>query len=285
MEVIDARPTYLKSKRLPWEELKLMPVGDLQFGAPGCDVDRLKRHLDWGLRNDVMFIGMGDYHDFLSPSNRKYLMHAGLYDTAADLIEEWYMKHLEQLKEILEPTRGRWIGLLEGHHYFEFSDGGTTDTELARYLDTVYLGDCAMVRLTFEKGRDRASCVLWAHHGQGGGGNANAGSILNKLESISSGFEADIYLMGHASKVGASPIDRLEVTGKGEPLLRSRTKMLVATGAFMRSYQQGSKRMGRAQGSYPEQGMMKPVTLGGPVISITPRHGKRHYELDIKCSV
>ena len=39
----------------------------------------------------------------------------------------------------------------------------------------------------------------------------------------------------------------------------------------MKAYDQSAKRAGRAQGSYVEKAMMKPVTLGGVLISLTPQ--------------
>src|SRR3990167_8343006 len=104
-------------------------------------------------------------------------MSAGLYDTAERLIEEWAMQHVEELKEIMRPTKGRWIGMVEGHHFYEFSDGSTTDTELCRFLEAPFLGTTGMVRLQFVKQYGDASkshpvtttCDIWMHHGSGGG--------------------------------------------------------------------------------------------------------------------
>ena len=230
-----------------------------------------------------MFLGMGDYHDFLSPSNRKYLRTAGLYDTATELIEEWHREHLEGLKKILEPTKGRWLGLLEGHHFYEYADGTTTDTDLCKFLDAPFLGTCAMLVLTFVKGKARACCTLWAHHGTGGG--STPGAPFNTLNRLMGAFpQVDIFLMGHTTKQGHVPMDALEVWGE-PPKLRDRTRSLVLTGGFMRGYQQGSKlgKTGRAQGSYVEKAMMVPTALGGPLIYVTPRdrHGAG---LDIKVS-
>src|SRR3990170_916140 len=289
MELSDLLPQRFSTKRLPWEELRLMPIGDIQFdGLPNsaCDIDRLQRHLTWGVRNDVVFFGMGDYTDFASPSNRAHLKSAGLYDTTQRIIEQAADTGLERLKEILEPTRGRWLGLLEGHHFFEFEDGTTTDMQLAKFLGAPFLGTCAMLRLTFgrqAKGKG-INCVIWAHHGVGSG--VTVAAPLNKLERVAAHFDADIYLMAHHHKAVSAMLDRLYVTSKGKPALIDRTKALVATGSFLRGYMQGSQAgPGRPRGGYVEQRMLMPVALGGPLLTITPRHHEFYEDLDIKVSV
>jgi hypothetical protein len=90
---------------------------------------------------------------------------------------------------------------------------------------------------------------------------------VSKLETLISGFEADIYVMGHMSKKAAAPIDQLFVNQNGK--LDHRTKMLVGSGGFAQGYQQGStSAAGNARGGYVEIGMMKPVALGAPVLRV-----------------
>jgi len=288
LEVTDFVPQKFASKRFPFEELRLMPIGDIQFtGLPDdpCDIKRLKRHIEWGVENDVIFIGMGDYTDFASPSNRARLKSAGLYDTAQIVLEQAAETGLDKLKKILEPTKGRWLGLLEGHHFYEFDDGTTTDMQLARFLDAPFLGNCAMIRLTFVRGESSGvNCVIWAHHGVGSG--ITAAAPLNRLERVATHFDADIYLMGHHHKAASALLDRLCLTSRGRPRLVDRTKALVATGSFLRGYMQGSgRKYGRAQGTYVEQKMLMPVALGGPLITITPRSHQSFKDVDIKVSV
>ena len=51
-------------------EFILMPIGDIQYTGTRydtADIDRLKRHIEWGITHDAWFLGMGDYIDFASP--------------------------------------------------------------------------------------------------------------------------------------------------------------------------------------------------------------------------
>lgn len=260
-----------------------MPLGDIQLGSPGCDLVQLKRHIKWGVEHNVFWLGMGDYTDFLSPSNRRYMKNAGLYDTANQLIEEWHRKHLDELKDILAPTRGMWLGLHQGHHYFEYGDGGTCDTELAKFLDAPFLGTAAVTRLMFKSPeRHVVDCTIWSHHGEGGGQDP-----LNRLLKVAPGFpQVDIFVQGHNTQVDARPKDTIWFYGRsGRLRMRNKRKMFVASGGWMQGYNQGSKIAGRPQGSYVEQGMMPPTAIGGSVITVTPRHRADYNELDIKCSV
>ena len=284
MEVIEGIPSKLKAKTLPWKPIQIMPIGDVQLGSPGTDMKRLKEHIDWGVQHEVFWHGLGDYTDFLSPSNRRYLASSGLYDTATELIERWHREHLEELKEVLAPTRGMWLGLHEGHHYFEYGDGTTSDTELAHFLDAPFLGTCAVTRLAFRNPdlHHSVDCLIWSHHGEGGGQDP-----LNRLLKVAPGFpQIDIFMQGHNTQIDARPKDCIWFYGgPGNLRMRYKTQMFCATGGFMAGYKQGSRHAGRAAGTYVERGMMRPTAIGGVLLTVTPRHREAYSDLDIRCSV
>lgn len=283
MEVLDSIPAKLKTKALPWSPIQIMPIGDIQAGSPGTDKKRLKEHIQWGVDHGVFFQGMGDYTDFLSPSNRKFLKNAGLYDTATELIERWQREQMDELKDLLAPTKGMWTGLHEGHHYYEYGDGTTSDTDLARFLEAPFLGTCAVVRLTFrDEDRHSVECLIWSHHGEGGGQDP-----LGRLLKVAPGFpQIDVFMQGHNTQIDARPKDCLWFYGgPGKMKMRYKTQMFVATGGFMTGYTQGSKIAGRAQGSYVEKAMMRPTSIGGPLLEVTPRRREDYNDLDIRCSV
>src|SRR5262245_13070657 len=110
-------------------------LGDWQWsGKQGPTAkDTLHRFLDRCLELDAYYIGMGDYIDFASPGNRARLRQAGLHDTALDVIES---KALDLTYEVYETflrnTKGRWLGLVEGHHFSQLTTGDTTDMRLCQ---------------------------------------------------------------------------------------------------------------------------------------------------------
>src|SRR5215470_17825966 len=130
-------------------QVVVSPIGDLQWsGKTGPTAkDHAKRHIDRMMNINAWFFGLGDYIDFLSPSNRQRLQSAALYDTAEAVIEEKVHELVQEVfDEILKPTKGRWLGLLEGHHFAEFG-GTTSDILLSELLDAPFLGTSAYVRL------------------------------------------------------------------------------------------------------------------------------------------
>lgn len=284
MELIKQRVDTVASVTLPWQEARIMPVGDVQLGAEGCDEDRFKRHIEWGMKHEAYFLGMGDYVDVASPSNRLKIKQAALYDSVNDALEEQAQVAIDRFLKLVKGTEGRWLGLLSGHHYWDFQDGTTSDTRLATALKSRHLGSCAFVRLIItgrNKAETRLACTIWCHHGQGSG--MKQGAPLNKLENIVGGFEADIYLMAHMHKKVGAMVDQLYMSHKG--ILKHRTKLIAGTGGFLRGYLQNSKSGGVASGTYVERGMMGPVALGGILVKVRPVRstveGRDEVRLDI----
>lgn len=255
------------------EPLVIAPLGDIQWAGKNGPTakDTLKEYLDRTMEMGAWYVGMGDYIDFLSPSNRQRLKAAALYDTAEDVIDDKAMELVHELYQgYLKPTRGRWLGMLHGHHYSMLKTGETTDQRLCQLLDTRFLGTSAFIRLQFGFWGSRYNVVLWAHHGCGGG--MTAGAPLNKLQQAALGFDADIYIMGHTTKQPAVPLNRIKARwhGKGAPDLLHKKVLLVNSGGFAKGYVTRSKQGQVPMGGYVEQRMLNPAALGAPVIRIQP---------------
>ena len=128
MEYIEKHITWKVDAKNP---IVIMPIGDAQVGVEAADVNRLKRHVGWGVNTQsAMFLGMGDYVDMASPSNRKTLKSAGLYDTVTEALEAKANNDIELFLGAVKGSEGRWLGLLQGHHYMEMADGTTSDTHI-----------------------------------------------------------------------------------------------------------------------------------------------------------
>lgn len=257
MELIEVR-----HKRAE-KSVVVAPLGDIQWTGPdgATAIDHLRRYIDRALALDALFLGMGDYTDFASPSNRMRLKSAALYDTSEGVIEAASDRLVYDLYEnILAPTTGRWVGLLEGHHFFE-SDGRTSDMLLANLLKTRFLGTSCYVHFV------PCDVTLWAHHGRG---NAQLpAGPLNKLYHTAAGLHgADVYLMGHTTKLSTVRVSRPQPTWGPEPDLTHRDVHFVNTGGFSKSNIVGHRRGSIPRGDYAEQGMMTPSPLSAPLIHI-----------------
>lgn len=256
------------------QEVYILPIGDIQYAGEGSStaLGHLKDHIAWGVKRGAYFVGMGDYVDFASPSNRQRLNAAALYDTAKDVIELSATNLTNELfNRALKPSTGRWLGLLEGHHFYQYAAGHTTDMELCNLLKTQHLGTCAYVRLIFKDKFGRMGNVtLWVHHGTGSGRRASA--PLNTLDQLPIYWDADIYLMGHQSKRVAAPLQRVEPVWnlRCGPFLKHRNIYIGCTGSFSKAYIAGNRHGRVPRGDYVEQKMLSPASLGGIKIKIVP---------------
>ena len=276
MELSSVEP--LTNKPLPWKETPGIPIGDIQIQQQRdvVDLDRLKEVVAYGVKNNAWYIGMGDFIDMESPSNRKKLRESGFYDSVVDAIDAKAEELEEELQKILKPTVGRWLGLLEGHHYHVHQDGTTTDQRMANFLKAPFLGTCAYINLTFKpnnKSHGRPKVLIWAHHGRSGGKLLS--SPLNQLEHVVRGFDADIYLLGHHHKAVAGKLARMYAqfnTTVG--YLKNKEMIIACTGSFLKGFVEGVKRDGRPGGLYPEAAMMNPLALGVIKLWIRPTYRK-----------
>lgn len=201
----------------------------------------------------------------LSPSNRARLESAHLYDTAMLTIWEKATELTNEVYEkFLKDTTGRWIGKVHGHHFFDF-EGQHTDEILAEKLKGKYAGTSAFIKIP-----NADNLTIYVHHGNGSGVLPAPG--LNKLYHTSAGLHgADIYIMGHNTKLAAARLSRpYPVWGKksGEHRLEHRDVHLVNCGGFSKSNVVGSCVLCRPQGDYAEKAMLTPSPLGAPFIEI-----------------
>lgn len=251
-----------------------------QHNRDAVDWKRLKETIDYGVSHNALYIGMADMVDLESPSNRRALANSGVYDSVVDALDAAAEDLEEEVLEVLKPTKGRWLGMLEGHHFHVHQDGTTTDQRLARALGAPFLGTSAYVNLTFEppteSGRThhvKPKVNIWAHHGRGGGKMLSG--PITQLEHVIKGFDADIYLVGHHHKSAAARHSRIyPVFGPKVGVLDHRDSYLVACGSYLKGFLERNQRNGRPGGLYAEAGMMNPLSLGGVKIWLRPSFRK-----------
>ena len=267
MELWEQKIERLKETAVPWAGFCVVLLGDIQYGTKDTDVSALKDIVSWGVERDAWWLNLGDNLDIASPSNRGILRAAGFYDSVEDALRTRVEDLQEELHEILAPTKGRWLGVVEGHHWYPFEDGTTTDTRLARFLGAPFLGNCGIVRVkAWNPAAGKWGYLrIWCAHGQGSG--VTVGSPLNLLHRLSAHFEADVFAIGHYSRLACTAYDRLYDSGKN---IHSRTKVLVVSGAYTRGYTLGRIGANRPEGSYVEKRLLPPTTIGSSVLFVEP---------------
>lgn len=266
------------------EPIYLFPFGDIHRSAPNCDVERWLEFLEWAKsKKRAYFLGMGDYDDFVSGSERLVLNKRGLHESTVQTLEGVYETHTIRLWNEIKFMNGKLIGLIEGNHYGEFESGITTTQYLAQKMKCKYLGVNSFIRLVFkQKARNTTNVLdIWAHHGKGGA--RKVGGSLNRVEDMLFAANADIYLMGHDHKKSCSYVPTMELSGQGNSLrLVQKKKLIARTGSFLKGYVDDKK-------SYVADMALNPTDLGLIKIELTPRRkmeGKRDITyIDIHTSI
>jgi hypothetical protein len=261
----------------------IYPVSDVQIGAVGVAKEEFREHIEEAIADPFgRLIGIGDYTDSVSPSNRRVLNanfeRGDLYDTPRAMIDDAAKRYADEFLGLVEGTEGRWDALLKGHHLHEYlvtnPDGTkslrTTDHDIADAVGAPYLGEpgqtigSAMIKYRFpatHKGGKRPVLKVYAVHGQGGGGSWSA--PFGQLEKMMRAFTAHIYIVAHHHKDGAVAATKLDEDAKAPTLLKATDARLVAAGSWMRSYMPDTV-------TYAEDGMLVPLAVGAPIIFATP---------------
>lgn len=249
--------------------ITIAPLGDIQWNGVKDDIalTNLHEHLEKVQSLPRPFyLGTGDYVDFASPSNREALASVRLYDNARKAVGDVALSLADECYDkVLAPTKGKWLGMLSGHHYYPLVSGGTTDTHLAGKLKAPFLGVDAVVRVTFTDPHHTEHIDIWCHHGTGS--SKKPWGPLTKLTDLATSWDCDVFVIGHMTKKAKADVNRVYpvFTPRGA-WLSHRTIHLVGAGGWSKAF-----RLGEAEGTYIERGMLSPVVLGAPIIHVRPK--------------
>lgn len=262
--------------------LHLVPFGDVHRDSPGFSESAWRKSKDrWkqlAKQGNVLFLGMGDYLDSYSTSERMVIYGGGLHESTTQNLENIARGKVSALAKELDFMRGKLIGIMGGNHYPAFPDGTTGDQLLANKLSTTYLGACCAVRLIFTRGTAQLSADIFAHHGKGGG--TTAGGRMNAVEKLGQICTADIFLMGDNHARGCMPTgERLRMVNSNKGLIvKAKPTWIGRTGSFLRSYVEG-------QPSYVVDAALPPANLGHIEFQLTMQRvrseGRDFYDLHI----
>ena len=252
----------------PKDTLHLVPFGDIHRDSPGFSESAWGKFLDrakhLAKKHNVLFMGMGDYLDSYSTSERMVMYGGGLHESSVKNHALTAQRKVESLAKELAFMKGKLIGFMGGNHFPILKGGISGDQHLAAMLETDYLGSCCAVRVTFAThGSTRVSFDIFAHHGKGGG--TTAGGRLNAVEKLQQVCDADIFLMGDNHARGCIPTgERLRLCDVGGRLhVKSKPTWIGRTGSFLKAYIEDEP-------SYVVDAAMPPSNLGHIEFTITP---------------
>ncbi len=244
--------------------MKLVIFGDVHRDAPLHATEKWREFLAYakGLKN-AWFLGMGDYVDSASTSERDCLSRAVLHESTKSDLESIARAKVSLLAKELDFMKGRLIGLVGGNHYFQFQDGTNTDHKLCERLGCKFLGVSAFIRLGFKYNTCIAPFDLWVHHGAGGA--RLPGGSINRVDQMREVAEADCFIMGHDHKRGVFPANPklvLQHDSKQGLRLKERQQWLVRSGSYLKAYEDG-------QIGYNVDSARGPCSLGHVELEIT----------------
>lgn len=265
------------------QTLRLIPVGDVHFDTEECDRERLQRFVQWAVAQErkghvVRLMGLGDYLDFLSPSGRRKLTAAELYDTSRHSIEEGMWQRLREFAAFMRPVRHMFLGLLTGHHHYRFGVeklsgrwlGRSSDEWLAHEWGCHYWGDgIALVRLRLPHGQH---LDVMAYHGSGGA-QTPGGRVQKRMRFAEIAPTAHLVITGHDNAKLAYPRSGLDFD---QGAIK---RYVVGSGSFQRAY------LERTEAGYAERAGLVPADLGVVVIDVSVERRDGKWRVDWHVSV
>jgi len=184
------------SHELPrdWSHFYLVPISDTHIGDPHFDEDKLFGYVEWiaGRENALTFLN-GDILDMATLDSI-----GDTYDATMNPNEA-----IKYAKQLLEPLRGKILGVTEGNHERRVTKKTSIDTSemLADYFDVPYSSEGMYLRLRVGKGHNGKKVVYTLYLSHGISSARTAGGKLNALLRLNSVCLADFYSVGHIHKV------------------------------------------------------------------------------------
>lgn len=251
----------------------LLPFGDVHVGNPNCHTELWQDWCDWAEKKKrAMFIGMGDYQEWFSDSERNGMNSVRLHQSSKKTLDDFAKDSVQKLYKQIKFMKNKLIGLMEGNHHYLFENGMTSTQYLCQLLGCKYLGATALTRITFSYSKSvknpwTASVDVFSHHGKGA--SRLVGGSLNTVQQMAECSEANIYLMGHDHKKSIGMSSKLGLTGgSGGVRLREKKILYGRTGSFLKGYEP-------EVGSYVSKALLNPSDLGTIKIELTPKQKRK----------
>jgi hypothetical protein len=261
--------------REPGQTFHIIPFGDVHRDSPMHAYDHWQDDLaEWRKMKDCLFIGLGDYTDFLSTSERVRLRSGdGMHESTDSTLDVLAKKQIKLLAKEMEFMRGKLIGLVNGNHYYQFKDGTTGDHMLANELGTEFLGVACFVRIVFfwpGKAHSALSLDIFCHHGAGSGQKPH--TSLGAVARMAEWADADIVLQGHDHKRGVLPLNpilTLSSNRNGPLKVKERSRWAGRTGSYLKAYIDG-------EAGYNVDAGRGPCSLGHIRFDVTPTRTQKN---------
>lgn len=247
--------------------------GDVHRDTQSCDVDRWKWFLSKSAKDDpekTYYIGLGDYHDFMSASEEKHAKSGKLHETTIEKFDMMVEQENRAFCQEIKQMRGKLIGLVDGNHNWTLSNGKTSTMDLAERMESEYLGWLSHLTIRVKLKNRGPSSAIHAVLCHGKAGGKTFGVTINQVGDLKSVFPiADIYCMGHDHQRGAWPVSVLYPTnGGGGTKLKQKRQFLCRSGSFKKSYTPDKS-------EYEAGRLLRPADLGALKLRIGMHRDKK----------
>jgi hypothetical protein len=248
------------------DKIKLWCFGDVHRFTKSCDEERWK----WFLQSakstndkNTYYLGLGDYMDFASTKEQKILRdaHSQTVEDFGAIVKDRNKTFAGEM-EFMKPNI---LGLIDGNHGWTFQDGTTGTEDLAKRLDTLYLGWLChyTMKVFLPSAKNKTVSIdIVACHGRAGG--KTAGASVNQLDDVKNIFPvADLYIMGHDHQRLARPVSVLvpSYDNNNQRYMKQKRQFLCRSGSFKKAYVPDNS-------GYEVGRLLRPADLGALQIEI-----------------
>ena len=260
--------------------MNLYCIGDLHIGSEAFLESAFDKICEISAKDkNAYFILSGDLIDDDRPTTR--IMRRAMFNDRPDALKQEDRQHLTWLDNFVAPKllklirKDRCLGILEGDHWRQYSNGMTSGQYLCSRHKFPYLGTGqAILRLHFAyKSGSVYTVKLHTHHGKGGG--ITEAADIQALEKMSRQYEGmHLFIRGHSHKPKFLPFVRYVDSAERPPQVRTREGFLVNSGSFRQGVVLNSV-------DYAEDNLYPPTSTRCPVIVFT---GYKHSSYEINLS-
>jgi len=235
-----------------YDKIKLVPFGDVHYGAKECNIKRAKDTIDWvASRPDARIILMGD----IINAATRHSIGAGTFEET-----EVGQHQYDDMIELLEPVKSKiYGGLMGNHEYRVFRETGYDVTKMmAKQLGHKYYGFGIFVKLQVKD----QNYIIYATHGSSGA--TLPYTKIKKVLEMGRFIDADLYLYAHVHSLQVHTQYHKSVNLRNKTVEKQK-KYYVLTGHYL-----------NYEDSYAEMKNILPEKQGSPTITFTGGKEGRH---------
>ncbi len=245
-------------------ELHLYAFGDFHEGTIHCAENHLKKKVQ-DIKDDkyARVIGMGDYAEFITPSDPRW--DSGSIASWVDKSDIGYSEE-RRVIEILTPIKSKIIGLLYGNHEKSIWSHSHQNVHqhICDALGVKNLGFSCFVHFHFMRENSNERHLVKGCFTHGSSNGTTEGWKLNCLMRWMKQNDADIYGYAHVHDYIPKSFTRLAT---GDKRIVNKVAIGATTGAWFRTYTQGT------EASYGELKSYPPNELCCAMFIINPNTG------------